>query len=87
MEMVVVHPAYWRRGHGTTLVGWGMELAKIDHIKQGVIAAKMGEKLYAKLGYSPLEELRLDGDEEAPDGVKCVAMKYTPKHEQPREEL
>lgn len=80
MEMAVVHPAYWRRGHGTLLVRWGMELSKLDGVKQGVIAAKMGAELYAGLGYSVVEELRMDGDEEAPDGVTCVAMQYTPTH-------
>lgn len=80
--MVVVHPAYWRCGHGTTLVRWGMELANVDNVKQGVIAAKMGAKLYADLGFSLLKNLRLDGDEEVPDEVTCVVMQYTPTHTQ-----
>lgn len=78
MEMVVVHPAYWHRGHGSRLIGWGMRLANIDQVEQGVIAAKMGEDLYNKLGYKTLEQLRVDGDEQAPEGLICAAMKYTP---------
>ena len=73
----MVHPAYWKRGHGSTLVTWGMNLANIDHINQGVIAARSGEKLYAALGYSLLEELRLAGDEEAPEGLRCATMVYS----------
>jgi GNAT superfamily N-acetyltransferase len=69
MEMVVVHPAYWRRGHGTRLVKWGMQLADIDGVKQGVIAASMGKDLYLKLGYRLLHMVQVEGDEDAPDGV------------------
>ena len=78
MEMVVVHPAYWRRGHGTTLVGWGMKLANIDQVRQGVIAAKMGEDLYTRMGYTNLEDLHLDGDEQTPEGLTIAVMNYDP---------
>lgn len=85
MEMVVVHPAYWRRGHGSTLVGWGMKLAESDQVRQGVIAAKMGEDLYSRLGYTHLEDLRLDGDEQAPEGLTCAVMDYDPTKSQDKE--
>lgn len=59
-------------------MGWGMALANIDRIKQGVIATQMGAQLYTELGYSELAVLRLDGDEEAPEGVNCIVMDYSP---------
>ena len=47
----MVHPAYWKRGHGTQLVKLGIELSKIDNVAQGVSAAGKGKVLYTKLGY------------------------------------
>ena len=79
MDMVVVHPAYWRRGHGTALVKWGMGIADIDLVKQSVIAADMGAKLYLALGYSKATDVHADGDEEAPDGITCTVATYEPK--------
>ncbi|KAI1327875.1 hypothetical protein F5Y16DRAFT_182045 [Xylariaceae sp. FL0255] len=74
MEMLAVHPAYWSRGHGGLLTQWGIELARIDQVKQGVIAAKMGEDLYRHLGYKALESLEIPGDEITPQGVTVTAM-------------
>ncbi|RSL74281.1 hypothetical protein CEP53_000410 [Fusarium sp. AF-6] len=76
MEMVVVHPAYWRRGHGSRLAQWGIDLAKIDGVCQGVIAAKMGKALYLSLGYKNLTDLHLEGDEVVPQGVGVSVMQY-----------
>lgn len=67
--MVVVHPAYWRRGHGGRLVRWGIDLANLDKVCQGVIAAEMGKSLYLSLGYEELEDLHLEG-------VHVSAMQY-----------
>jgi N-acetylglutamate synthase-like GNAT family acetyltransferase len=79
MDQVAVHPAYWKRGHGTALVKWGMELARIDQVVQGVSAAKMGEKLYAELDYKVVERISLDGDEVTPQGVSTAMMVYDPR--------
>ncbi|RSL50149.1 hypothetical protein CEP54_012078 [Fusarium duplospermum] len=76
MEMIVVHPAYWRRGHGSRLARWGIDLAKIDGVSQGVIAAKMGKALYLSLSYKNLTDLHLEGDEVVPQGVGISAMQY-----------
>jgi hypothetical protein len=78
MEMVVVHPAYWGRAHGGNLVKWGMELSRIDKVKQGVIAAKMGRDLYSKLGWKEKAEISLEGDEIVPQGVSVAVMEYDP---------
>ncbi|PQE04851.1 Acyl- N-acyltransferase protein [Rutstroemia sp. NJR-2017a BBW] len=79
MDQVAVHPAYWKRGHGTALVKWGMELARMDQVAQGVSAAKMGEKLYAELCYRVVERIGLDGDEVTPQGVSTAMMVYDPR--------
>ncbi len=78
MEMLVVHPAYWKRGHGGSLTGWGMDLAKTDGIQQGVIAAKMGKAVYAAMGFKNLEDLHIDGDDLVPQGVTVSAMLFDP---------
>ncbi|KAI8710406.1 hypothetical protein NCS52_01577200 [Fusarium sp. LHS14.1] len=61
MEALVVHPAYWRRGHGSRLVQQGIDhLAKLGGANHGVIAAETGKPLYLQLGYEELEELVYD---------------------------
>lgn len=77
--MVVVHPAYWRRGHGSRLVRWGMALADMDQVKQGVLAADMGAKLYLQFGFVKICEIHADGDKEDPDGISNFVARYTPK--------
>ncbi|KAJ8129180.1 hypothetical protein O1611_g4452 [Lasiodiplodia mahajangana] len=80
MDMVVVHPAYWKRGHGTTLVKWGMSMADLDHVDQGVVAAKMGEQLYLKLGYTKLAEVHVCDDKEPADvTVGILEYCYRPR--------
>lgn len=51
MDMLVVHPAYWRRGHGRTLVEWGNRLADIEQIDIGVAAAASGLSVYYRCGF------------------------------------
>ena len=55
-----------------------MKLANIDQVRQGVIAAKIGEDLYNLLGYTHLEDLHLDRDEQVPEGLTCAVMAYDP---------
>lgn len=75
--MVVVHPAYWRRGHGTTLVEWGKSLADLDRMEQDVVAADMGEKLYTSLGYQKLDEVKVeDNTGPSPHNVSVGILKY-----------
>ncbi|KAI0187131.1 hypothetical protein EV127DRAFT_437409 [Xylaria flabelliformis] len=75
MDMLVVHPAYWRRGHGTSLVEWGMALADLDQVDQGVVAAEMGEHLYLRLNYSKLAEVHVRDDKD-PAEVTVGIVKY-----------
>jgi len=80
MDMVVVHPAYWSRGHGSRLVEWGIALADLDQAKQGVIAADMGEKLYLKLNFTKLEDVTVrDEVSPPPKAVKVGVLRYSPR--------
>jgi len=76
--MLCVHPAYWSRGHGSTLTKWGLELAKIDGVKMGVMGPAMGMRLYKYLGFKHLDDLELEGDELVPKGKKAGVLIFEP---------
>lgn len=76
MDTLVVHPAYWRRGHGTALVNWGMELARLDRVKQGVIAACMGEKLYLSRGYEKLDDVAAVDERDPEQHVRVGVLEF-----------
>ncbi|KAJ5722859.1 hypothetical protein N7488_000894 [Penicillium malachiteum] len=78
MDMLCVHPAYWRKGHGTQLVKWTLNLARMDGITQGVNAAPMGARLYEALGYEIICIAREEGDEDDPLGVYTYVFKFGP---------
>ena len=50
----------------------------MDGVGQGVLPSHMGEKLFLKLGYKPIDTLFVEGDEEAKSFHITVAI-YTPK--------
>ena len=61
------HPDYMRRGFGSALVKWGIDLAKEQHLAAvSVSASPMGMLLFAHLGFKHLEQLviRAPGDTE-----------------------
>ena len=61
------HPDYMRRGFGSALVKWGINLAKEQHLAAVTVAAShMGSLLFAHLGFKHLEQLvvRAPGDTE-----------------------
>ena len=78
MSMLVVHPAYWRHGHGTKLCQWAVDLSRADNVKQCVSAAGMGYKMYAKLGYKDVCKIVAKGDEDDPEGIFTNLMEYVP---------
>jgi GNAT superfamily N-acetyltransferase len=81
--MLVVHPAYWRRGHGTALLDWGMQLGSLDLVKQGVIAADMGEKLYLSKGYKKLANVIATDENDPVKEVKVGILEFVPKRSTP----
>ena len=76
MSMLAVHPAYWRKGHGTRFVEWSIQLCDIEGITQGVSAAGMGKRLYSRLGYVEICQITQEGDDDDPKGVFTNLMKY-----------
>lgn len=76
MERIVIHPAYWNRGHGTRVAKWGVALSDIDQVDQGVAATKMGAQLFQHVGYDLLVELHVEGDDSNPEGVMFSLLKH-----------
>ncbi|RFU31763.1 hypothetical protein B7463_g4607, partial [Scytalidium lignicola] len=74
LEMIVVHPTYWRRGHGSALASWGISLTKLDNVNHGVIASKMGEVLFSSLGFEYIKHFHVEGDEDAPKGIDLAVF-------------
>lgn len=78
IDMLVIHPAYWRRGHGSRLAKWGLELSRRDGVKQGVMAASTAKQFYTLLGFQNLEDIHVAGDEIMAEGVTVSAMLFDP---------
>lgn len=80
LESLIVHPLYWRRGHGARLVQSGVRLARLDGAALGVVATRLGVPLYQKLGFVEVDHFRIEGDELNPEGVEGKLMKYVPRY-------
>ncbi|KAK4170969.1 hypothetical protein QBC36DRAFT_340882 [Triangularia setosa] len=76
ISMIVVHPAYWKRGHGTRLATWARDLAINDRVPQCVSAAPMSQCLFISLGYRRLDEIVARGDEDDPRGAKTLLLEF-----------
>ena len=76
--MLAVHPAYWGRKHGKELVKWGLELARIDGVKQGLTGSELGMGLYKSLGFELKTELVFEGDEDMPEGLRLWTLVFDP---------
>lgn len=76
MERVVVHPAYWKKGHGSKIAKWGVDLADLDNADQGVLATSMGANLFRHVGYEFITNLHVDGDGCDPEGVTFEALRH-----------
>ena len=77
--MVAVHPAYWKRGHGSSLVKWSRSLSDLDAVPQCVSAADMGARLYKHLGYSFVTRIEEPGDNDDREGVYTELLEYQPQ--------
>ncbi|KAK0659159.1 hypothetical protein QBC41DRAFT_384663 [Cercophora samala] len=76
VSMIVVHPAYWRRGHGTRLATWARDLARMNRIPQCVSAAPMSQGLFMSLGFEKVDEIVAEGDEDDPRGAKTLLLEF-----------
>jgi GNAT superfamily N-acetyltransferase len=74
-DKLVVHPHYRARGHATLLLRWGLCMAELDGVNQGVIPSHMGEPVYRGLGYEFVGEIDVPGDDET-EGFSLRVMSY-----------
>ncbi|KAK1826340.1 gnat family [Podospora conica] len=54
LQILGVHPDCWRRGIGSKLVRWGVDLASKEKIPLTVLASSLGLSLYTRLGFRDL---------------------------------
>lgn len=69
IDMMVTHPAYWRRGHATLITEWFIELAKLDGIGLGVAGAPMGKIFFAAQGFKEAKTVEIPGYEMHPEPI------------------
>ena len=78
LQILATLPEFQRRGHGSSLCKWGMELVQRDDLKDmTVMASPMGYKLYTGLGFEKAATfyIQAPGEEET---VVLQAMIYRP---------
>ena len=80
------HPVYMRRGFGSALVNWGINLAKEQHLAAvSVVSGQMGKLLYTHLGFRHLEQMVV----RAPEDTETVTLDFMvlelQDHKQPPE--
>ncbi|KAF2497451.1 hypothetical protein BU16DRAFT_605888 [Lophium mytilinum] len=78
LATLAVHPAYWRRGHGSNLTKWCTSLADIEGVSVGVSAAKMGVPVFAKAGFMEQERVQIDAYQLPRDSVVSLGSGKQP---------
>jgi predicted N-acetyltransferase YhbS len=75
LQVLATRPAWQRRGAGTMLCQWGIQISLWTGMAIAVFASPMGQKLYSRLGFRPMSSVTLivDGDSES---VSVLAMSY-----------
>lgn len=66
IDMMVTHPAYWRRGHASLATEWFIRLARHDQIGLGVTGAPMGKALFSHLGFTEAKTVKISGYDDHP---------------------
>jgi len=69
IDMMVTHPAYWRKGHATTITAWFLELAKLDGIGLGVAGAPMGKVFFSHIGFKEAKTVEIPDYEAHPSPI------------------
>jgi GNAT superfamily N-acetyltransferase len=69
IDVMVTHPAYWRRGHATTLTNWFVQLAKQDGTGLGVAGAPMGKVFFGHAGFKEAKTVEFLGCEDHPNPI------------------
>lgn len=78
LQILATLPEFQRRGHGSSLCRWGMELVRRDALQDmTVMASPMGYKLYTWLGFEKAATfyIQVPGEEES---LVLQAMIYRP---------
>ncbi|KAL2153496.1 hypothetical protein VTH82DRAFT_4651 [Thermothelomyces myriococcoides] len=78
LQILATLPEFQRRGHGSSLCRFAMELVKRDHLSNmSVMASPMGQKLYSALGFEKVGTfyVQVPGEEER---LVLQAMIYKP---------
>ncbi|KAJ4303820.1 hypothetical protein N0V90_002721 [Kalmusia sp. IMI 367209] len=60
LDTLVTHPEHHRRGAGRLLLQWGCERADEAGLEVYLEASEMGEPLYKRFGFEPVERIELD---------------------------
>ncbi|EXM15100.1 GNAT domain [Fusarium oxysporum f. sp. vasinfectum] len=80
LDKMAVDPEHFRKGYGTLLCRHGMKMGQQDKVPVGVIAAKLGMKLYEHLGYSSVANVSLACSRPGEDAsVDFWVQKWNPK--------
>ena len=86
LQILATHPEHQRRGAGSALCKWGMQVAKELNVAISVFASPMGKQLYRRLGFNSLASITIKVQEED-DFVTLEAMAYIPNYiQKPQEE-
>jgi GNAT superfamily N-acetyltransferase len=65
LNVLVVHPAYWSRGHASKLVRRATELAKVDGVNMCVSTNSKAQRVYGKAGFKEVAVIDVEGDRES----------------------
>ncbi|KAJ8132955.1 hypothetical protein O1611_g675 [Lasiodiplodia mahajangana] len=69
IDMMVTHPAYWRRGHASAITKWYLDLSGMDQVGIGVAGAPMGKVFFSSLGFEESSTVEIPGYPEHPKSV------------------
>ena len=66
LTTLAVHPDYQQCGIGTSVVNWGVEVARAEQVPVVLFATPVGKKLYLKFGFEDVgsERVQVDGEGE-----------------------
>ncbi|PMD52391.1 uncharacterized protein K444DRAFT_573157 [Hyaloscypha bicolor E] len=76
IELVAIHPAYWRRGHARSLLSWGIAVAESEEVKTGVVANTRGLGLYLSMGFKEVLRFSIQDEDEPPNVISGILLKY-----------
>jgi predicted N-acetyltransferase YhbS len=77
LQILATRPAWQRRGVGTALCQWGLELADLCSFSVAVFASPMGRLLYLSLGFAAMAEVEIRAGNED-ERVMLQAMSRRP---------